>query len=94
MRVMVEKEVLEVSEEGKREVRIHTDVYDVSDFSFANSRPNDLELNLRDLEDICLGRGVYVKGSVSVDVVEYSHMLTSDFFEDGDSHIVFIEFYA
>lgn len=91
MRIMIEKEILEISD-GKREVRIHTDVYDVSDFSIANSRPKDLELNLRDIEDICLGRGEWVKGSVS-DLIEYSHMLTGDF-EDGDSHIVFLEIYG
>jgi hypothetical protein len=90
---MIEKEVLEVSEEGKREVRIHTDVYDVSDFKFVNSRPKDLQVDMTDLESIAVERGEWVKGSVSADVVEYSHMLKGDY-EEGDSHIVFIEFYA
>lgn len=91
MRIMIEKEILEISE-GKREVRIHTDVYDVSDFKFVNSRPKDLQVDMTDLESIAVERGEWVKGSVS-DLIEYSHMLTGDF-EDGDSHIVFIEFYA
>jgi hypothetical protein len=91
MRVMIEKEVLEIVG-GVREVRIHTDVYDVSDFKFVNSRPKDLQVDMTDLESIAVERGEWVKGSVS-DYVLYSHLLRDEH-EDGDSHIVFIEFYA
>jgi hypothetical protein len=93
MRMKVVKEILTI-DEGVREVRLVTDIYEVGSMLFTNVLRSDLEVSLKELEEIAVWQGEWVKGSDDIDgILKDSPMLTGDY-EDGDSHIVSLEIYG